>query len=30
MVYVDEKGQPKIQTFNEKGEVKDFLVTEAK
>ena len=25
MIYVDEKGEPKIQTFNEKGEVKDFI-----
>ena len=25
MIYVDEKGNPKIQTFNEKGEVKDFI-----
>jgi len=25
MIYVDEKGDPKIQTFNEKGEVKDII-----
>ncbi len=25
MIYVDEKGNPKIQTFNDKGEVKDFI-----
>ena len=25
MIYVDEKGNPKIQTFNEKGEIKDFI-----
>ncbi len=25
MIYVDEKGEPKIQTLNEKGEVKDFI-----
>lgn len=25
MIYVDEKGNPKIQTFNAKGEVKDFI-----
>lgn len=25
MIYVDEKGNPKIQTFNGKGEVKDFI-----
>ena len=25
MIYVDEKGVPKIQTLNEKGEVKDFI-----
>ena len=25
MIYVDEKGDPKIQTFNEKGEVKDLI-----
>ena len=28
MIYVDEKGNPKIQTFNEKGEVKDFVENE--
>jgi hypothetical protein len=26
MIYVDEKGNPKIQTFNEKGEIKDIIV----
>tara|TARA_R110001592_G_scaffold363279_1_gene683029 strand:+ start:4541 stop:5272 length:732 start_codon:yes stop_codon:yes gene_type:complete len=25
MIYVDEKGNPKIQTFNDKGEIKDFI-----
>jgi len=25
MIYVDEKGNPKIQTFNNKGEMKDFI-----
>ncbi len=25
MIYVDDKGAPKIQTFNDKGEVKDLL-----
>ncbi len=25
MIYVDEKGNPKIQTFNDKGEVKDII-----
>lgn len=25
MIYVDEKGNPKIQTFNEKGEIKDLV-----
>ncbi len=25
MIYVDENGNPKIQTFNEKGEVKDII-----
>ena len=25
MIYVDDKGDPKIQTFNEKGEIKDFI-----
>lgn len=25
MIYVDEKGNPKIQTFNDKGEIKDLL-----
>lgn len=25
MIYVDEKGNPKLQTFNEKGEIKDFI-----
>ncbi|MEO6820006.1 MAG: hypothetical protein ABI266_08790 [Ginsengibacter sp.] len=25
MIYVDEKGNPKIQTFNDKGEVKDLV-----
>lgn len=25
MIYVDDKGNPKIQTFNEKGEMKDFI-----
>ena len=25
MIYVNEKGEPKIQTLNEKGEVKDFI-----
>lgn len=28
MIYVNEKGEPKIQTMNEKGEVKDFLIME--
>ncbi|WP_313808042.1 hypothetical protein [Flavobacterium sp.] len=27
MIYVDEKGNPKIQTLNDKGEVKDFIET---
>ena len=26
MIYVDDKGTPKIQTFNDKGEVKDFIL----
>lgn len=30
MVYVDEQGEPKIQTINEKGETKDFLITQSK
>lgn len=30
MIYVDETGMPKIQTLNEKGETRDFLVTETK
>lgn len=30
MIYVDEKGQPKIQTMNDKGETRDFLVSETK
>lgn len=25
MIYVDENGNPKIQTFNNKGEIKDFI-----
>ena len=25
MIYVDDKGNPKIQTFNDKGEIKDFI-----
>ena len=25
MIFVDDKGDPKIQTFNEKGEIKDFI-----
>ena len=25
MIYVDEQGNPKIQTFNSKGEIKDFI-----
>jgi hypothetical protein len=25
MIYVDENGEPKIQTFDDKGEVKDFI-----
>jgi phosphopantetheine adenylyltransferase len=25
MIYVDDKGNPKIQTFNENGEIKDFI-----
>lgn len=25
MIYVDEKGNPKLQTFNDKGEIKDFI-----
>jgi len=25
MIYVDEKGNPKIQTFTDKGEIKDFI-----
>jgi hypothetical protein len=25
MIYVDENGEPKIQTFNNKGEMKDFI-----
>jgi hypothetical protein len=25
MIYVDDKGVPKIQTFTENGEIKDFL-----
>jgi len=24
-IYVDKNGNPKIQTFNDKGEVKDFI-----
>jgi len=28
MIYVDENGNPKIQTFNDKGEIKDFLESE--
>lgn len=27
MIYVDDKGEPKIQTFKENGEIKDFLDT---
>lgn len=27
MIYVDENGNPKIQTFNSKGEIKDFIET---
>lgn len=30
MIYVDEKGNPKIQTFGDKGEVKDFLESKSK
>lgn len=30
MIYVNEKGEPKIQTMNEKGEVKDFIIEEVK
>ncbi|MGX7668256.1 hypothetical protein [Flavobacterium pedocola] len=26
MIYVDDKGEPKIQTYNDKGEIKDFIV----
>ncbi|MFT7079542.1 MAG: hypothetical protein ACJAZC_001081, partial [Cryomorphaceae bacterium] len=25
MIYVDDNGVPKIQTFGENGEIKDFL-----
>jgi hypothetical protein len=25
MIYVDDKGVPKIQTFSENGEIRDFL-----
>jgi hypothetical protein len=25
MIYVDDKGVPKIQTFGENGEISDFL-----
>lgn len=28
MIYVDDKGEPKFQTINDKGETKDFLIVE--